>query len=37
MATDSGLYQVLFPDLKPHLITDDIYLGDDLQTVWLRP
>ena len=37
MVTDSGIYQVKFPGLKPTLITDDIYLGDGFEMVWLNP
>ncbi len=37
MVTDSGLWQVAFPGLKPKLITDDILQGDLLNMVWLNP
>jgi len=37
MVTDSGIYQVNFPGLQPNLITDDIYLGDGFEMVWLNP
>jgi hypothetical protein len=37
MVTDSGIYQVKFPGLQPILITEDIYLGDGFEMVWLNP
>jgi len=37
MVTDSGVYQVKFPGLKPSLVTDDVFLGDELELVWLNP
>jgi len=37
MVTNSGIYLVKFPGLKPTLVTDDVYLGDELELVWLNP
>jgi hypothetical protein len=37
MVTDSGIYLVTFPGLQPTLITEDIFLGDGFEMVWLNP
>lgn len=37
MVTDNGIYRVQFPGLQPNLVTEDIYLGEELELVWLNP